>query len=45
MSAREFMTALVLGVAGAAAFTGTVWLILDAYTRIAYAALGIPYPG
>ena len=44
MSLKDYAIGVLLGVLGAGAFCGTVWMVLDAYTRIAYASLGIPYP-
>lgn len=45
MTFRYFIAASTIGIAGASAFVGIMWLLLDAYTRIAYASLGLPYPG
>lgn len=45
MSAREIFTAVAIGLVVGVVAVGALWLVLDAYTRIAYASLGLPYPG
>lgn len=44
MTKRDVVEAMVIGLVGAVITGVGLWLVLDAYTRIAYASLGIQYP-
>lgn len=44
MTGRQFITVAAIGVLGGLAGVGICWAVLDAYTRIAYALLGLQYP-